>query len=145
MSAVNLVQNLMSGLEAGNYDQVSAIFSDDFRLNLKTPFQVGRMEILGFLGVFKNALPDLAFNFSNAREEEGKVKGTVQPSGTHSKDVILPGMPPIPATGKVINLPPFAVEFTIKDNQVSEMKIDEVQGGSFATLMQKLGLNFPGM
>jgi hypothetical protein len=145
MSAVDVVKDLMSGLETGDFNKVSSVLADDFKFDLPAAFPIGKMEILGFMGVFKNAFPDWVYNFTDGKEEGDFVKGTVQPGGHNTNDVNLPGMPPLKATGKFISLPPFSVEFTVKNNQVSGLKLNEVPGGTFSNLMQNLGLKIPGM
>lgn len=145
MNEMNVVHDLMSGLDTGDLDKVSSLISDDFRFYLPLPYPIEKLHIMGFLGTFKKAFPDWSYNFSNASVETGHVRGTVKPGGTHSNDGSLPGMPPVLATGKVITLPEIPVDFTVKNNKISELKIDQMPGGNFSNLMENLGINLKGM
>ena len=51
------------------------------------------------------AMPDWAFNITDIQEDGDKVTLKSHITGTHTGLLELPGMPPIPATGKKVALP----------------------------------------
>src|SRR6266487_1963941 len=105
MSATEIVQDFSAALEAKDLDKAASYLSDDFMLRGPTPQPVGKNEFIAIQGAFFQAFPDWSFNQSALQEQGDKVISTVQITGTHTAPLVMPGMPPIPATGKKVSLP----------------------------------------
>ncbi len=66
----------------------------------------------------------------------------VQITGTHTRDLVLPvpGMPPIPATGKRVSLPEEHITFTFKGDTLASLTSDNVPGGGIPGLLAQIGV-----
>src|SRR5207248_6764420 len=94
---------------------------------------------------FQRAFPDWKFNLHEAEEQGDIVTGAVQITGTHTQDLVLPGMPPIPATHKKVSLPEEHLVFTFKGDRIASLASDNVPGGGVAGVLQQIGVPIPAM
>ncbi len=143
MSATETVKAFSSALEAHDFAKVATYLSDDFVLSGPTPQPVGKNEFIGIQSAFMTAFPDWAFNLGSLEEHGDKVQATVQITGTHTAALVMPGMPPIPATNKKIALPQERLEFTFKHGKIASLASDGVPGGGIPGALQQIGVQMP--
>jgi predicted ester cyclase len=143
MSAIETVQAFSDALEAKDLERASSYLSEDFTLRGPTPQPVGKNEFIAIQGIFFHAFPDWSFNQGPLQEEGDKVIGTVRITGTHTAPLVLPGMPPIPATGTSVSLPEEHLEFTFKGDKIASLASDDVPGGGVPGVLQQIGVQLP--
>src|SRR5205085_12087068 len=102
MNKTETVKAFSSALESKDFEKAASYLSDDFTLSGPTPQPVGKNEFIGIQSAFMRAIPDWSFNHHDLQEQGDKVTSAVQITGTHTKELVVPGMPPLPATGKKI-------------------------------------------
>ncbi|HLY32749.1 MAG TPA: hypothetical protein VKQ36_17125, partial [Ktedonobacterales bacterium] len=91
------------------------------------------------------AIPDWNLNAHDFREEGDKVYVTDGITGTHTGVLAaVPGVPPVPPTGKSIHLTPSAEVYTIRGNQVSRLEITSPAGG-VVEIYAQVGAPLPPM
>lgn len=144
MSATETVNAFSEALEAHDFDKVASYLSDDFTLSGPTPQPVGKNEFIAIQSAFMRAFPDWSFNLSHLEEQGNKVLATVQITGTHKESLVVPGTPPIPATGKKVSLPQEHLEFTFKGDKIASLASDNVPGGGVPGLLAQIGVHLPG-
>ena len=143
MSKIETVNAFSSALESHDFEKAASYLSDDFTLSGPTPQPVGKNEFIAIQSAFMRAIPDWSFNNHDVQEQGEKVTGAVQITGTHTQELVVPGMPPIPATGKKISLPEEHLEFTFKGNKIASLASDNVPGGGIPGVLQQLGVQMP--
>jgi predicted ester cyclase len=143
MSATETVKAFSEALEARDFAKVATYLSDDFTLSGPTPQPVGKNEFIAIQSAFMNAFPDWSFNLSHMEEQGDKTNATVQITGTHTQTLAVPGLPPIPATGKKVSLPEEHLVFTFKADKIANLSSDEVPGGGIAGVLQQIGVTLP--
>src|SRR5947209_245276 len=143
MNKTETVKAFSSALESKDFDKAASYLSDDFTLSGPTPQPVGKNEFIAIQSAFIYAFPDWAFNLSHMEEQGEKVLATVQITGTHGQPLVVPGMPPIPATNKKVSLPEEHLVFTFKDDQIASLSSDEVPGGGVPGVLQQIGVQMP--
>jgi predicted ester cyclase len=91
------------------------------------------------------AFPDWRFNVESLREEGGKIRGTVQITGTHKGELDLSalGMPRIAATGKSIKLPRSEITITYSDGKLTSLDSPAPVDGGVAGILSQLGIKMP--
>jgi 2,3-bisphosphoglycerate-dependent phosphoglycerate mutase len=140
-SNLKVLEDFSSYFKENKFDSLKEIIADEFKFSLPLPFPIGKTELLGFLNVFKSALPDSEIILQNFTEEEN-ITCELKIKGTHTKDFSFMGLPPIPATNKVLDLPFVKVVFVLKENKIVEIKADNFPALNPQEIMQKLGINF---
>jgi len=120
---LSILEKFSISFKENRFDNLREVISDDFKFDLPFPLPIGKNELLGFLSVFKSALPDSEIIMQNITEEE-VISCDLKIKGTHTKDFSFMGLPPIPATNKFLDLPFVKVFFTIKEDKISQI-IDE--------------------
>ena|SRR5689334_25301691 len=141
MDAEKLVRDTLAAMEAGDAAKAGSNMTDDFVFSGPVPQPIGKAEFLGLQGGLVKAIPDWKFNASNFKVQGNTVSGTVQITGTHTAtlDTHIPGMPPIPATGKRIALPQEPFTFTLRNDKIALFEAAHVEGGGVMGLLAQIG------
>lgn len=143
MSRTAIISAFSAALEARDFEQAATYLADNFTLSGPTPQPVGKHEFLAIQSAFQRAFPDWKFNLHEAEEQGDIVTGAVQITGTHTEDLALAGMPPIPATHTRISLPKERLEFTFTGDRISSLASDNVPSGGIAGVLQQIGVHMP--
>jgi len=140
----DIVLELLHAIEEKDYDRASRYLTNDFTFTGPVPKPVDNK---GFIEVHRSllkAIPDWRFNFKPIKENENEVTGKVHITGTQTGDLTLPMMPnvgTIRATGKRISLPEENVQFRLKSNKVSGLKVDVIPNGGVTGILQQIGVD----
>jgi predicted ester cyclase len=147
MTKLETVHAFADALEAQDFDKAASYLSDDFVFAGPVPQPVGKNEFIAIQSAFLRAMPDWSFNSHDEVEERDKVRVAVQITGTHTHELVLPmpGMPPIPPTGKRISLPVEHVEYTLSGNKITSLSSDNVPGGGVPGVLAQMGVPLPAM
>jgi hypothetical protein len=70
---------------------------------------------------------------------------SIQSTSTHTNDfqVLLLGLPPIPATNNSVLLPEEHWEYVVKDYTIAFIRVGQVSGGGIAGILEQLGVDIP--
>jgi predicted ester cyclase len=145
MSKIETVQAFSEALEAKDLELAASYLSEDFVMQGPTPVPVGKNEFISIQGAFLHAFPDWSFNSGPLQEQGDKVIGTVHVTGTHTAPLVIPGVPPIPSTGKKVSLPEEHLEFTFKGDKIGSLASDNVPGGGVPGVLQQIGVQLPAL
>lgn len=145
MSRTEIISAFSAAMEANDFEQAGTYLDEAFTLSGPAPQPVGKHEFLAMQSAFQRAFPDWKFNLHDAEEQGDIVTGAVQITGTHTEDLVLPGMPPIPATHKKVSLPEEHLMFTFKGDRIASLASDNVPGGGIPGVLQQIGVPIPVM
>ena len=142
MSKVDTVKAFSEALETRDFNTAASYLADDFVFVGPVPQPIGKQEFLAIQSAFEDAFQDWSFNSHDEVEQGDKVVAAVQISGTHTRDLVLPmpGMPPIPATGKRVSLPVEHITFTFKGDKIVGLTSDNVPGGGIPGVLAQIGV-----
>jgi predicted ester cyclase len=142
MTAIDVVKGAMGAADAGDWDKAASFFSDDMVFAGPVPEPMGKDGFVGMQKAMRAGIPDWKFNASDLKEDGDKVTATLQITGTQTAELKLPmpGMAPIPATGKKISLPKEPATFTVKDGKISRLETAVTPGGGVAGLLAQIGV-----
>lgn len=145
MSAVETVQAVFSAIEASDWTRARGLLADDFTFGGAVPQPIGPDAWLGIHKAMSAAMPDFSFNASNFRDENGGAACQVQVTGTQTQTMTLPipGLPPIPATGKRVALPAEPVRATARGDKLATVTIAQIPGGGVPGMLAQLGVPLP--
>jgi predicted ester cyclase len=147
MSKIDTVRAFSDALEARDFDIAASFLTDDFVFAGPVPQPIGKQEFLAVQSAFEEAFQDWSFNSHDEVERGDTVTAAVQITGTHSRDLVvpIPGMPPIPATGKRVSLPVEHLTFTFKGDKIASLTSDNTPGGGVPGVLAQIGVPLPPM
>jgi hypothetical protein len=94
-------------------------------------------------GLF-SGFPDMKIDLLSVMVNGNQATVKVKMAGTQSGSLILPGFPPIPASGKKVSvLDGYIV--TVQGDKISHFEVDSPAGGGIPGMMAQLGVQMPGM
>lgn len=145
MTALEMSKKLLEALEANDTTAAAKYLSDDFTFSGPVPKPISGREWLGMQQNLSKAFPDWKFNVTDLREEGGKVRGTVQITGTHKGELDLSGigMGRIAATGKAIKLPREELTLTVSNGKFASLNSPAASNGGVMGILSQLGVKVP--
>jgi predicted ester cyclase len=147
MNKTEITNAFSQALEEQNFEQAGSYLAEDFVFTGPVPQPIGKQEFLAIQQAVQQAFPDWSFNHHDVQEMGEKVRGAVQITGTHTRDLALPmpGFPVIPATGKSISLPEEHLEFSFKGDKIASLTSDNTPGGGIGGVLAQIGVPMPQM
>ena len=146
MSQAQHVQMLSQAFESQQWDVVESHLTDDFTFVGGAPMPLNKAQFLGTMKGTLAGVPDFSFNATEFKEHsESHVEMVSQITGTHTATLqnVIPGVPPLAATGKAVALPQERIHFTLQGQQVSQIRVEQVEGGGIPGLFSQLGVKLP--
>lgn len=143
--AIQVVQAVTDAIEAQDWDRALSLLANDYLFSGATPTPVGGAEWIGVHRALAAAMPDLRMNYVPAKSDGSHTEGTVKLTGTHTGEFFLPapGIPRVPATGKVIANPTEHVWVTVKDGTLANWRVEQVPNGGLAGILKQMGVALP--
>ena len=147
MSVMDIVKEGLAATEAGDFKKLDSLIADDFTMSGPVPMPVGKREFMGLQMALLKAMPDWKFNATDVRENGDQVTMMLGISGTQTGELQLPmpGMPPIPASGKKVSLPAEPTTFTVRNGKLTKLEVESTPAGGVAGILSQLGVSMPGM
>jgi len=143
MSNTDIVKAGLKAWESNDEQTLALLVAEDFKLTGPVPQPLGKQEFIGFMHAMLAALPDFAFNISSYEENGDTVIAKSHISGTHTGVLALPGLPPIPPTGKKVSLPQEVQTYTVKAGKLHVLTTDAAPGTGVPGLLAQLGVDIP--
>lgn len=145
MNAVETVRALLESIEAGQSERARGYLADDYVFAGAVPEPIGPDAWLGFHRALSAAMPDFSFNMRDFHEENGKVTGHVQVTGTQTRELALPlpGFVPLAPTGKRVSLPAEHLTVTVRGGKLVRLEVEPVAGGGVPGVLAQLGAALP--
>lgn len=140
MSNSDLLKQGLDAFSRGDTATLSSLLTDDYTFSGPTPQPLDKAAFLGLHRALIAAVPDWTFTATDIREDGDKVYANLAISGTHTGTLAaIPGVPPVPATGKSISLPADPAVFTYRGNQCCQQVVTVSSGGGVAGLYAQVG------
>ncbi len=142
MSGIDIVKAMLAATEAGDFQKAGGMITDDMVFAGPVPEPVGKREFIGMQTAMQAGIPDWKFGASDFKENGNQVTAVMHVSGTQTGELKLPlpGMAPVPATGKHFALPAEPATFTIKDGKVARLETASVPGAGVMGVLAQLGV-----
>lgn len=143
MKGSQVVRVVMNAWESHNSDELHNRLAEDCICTGLIPQPLNKAEFIGIALAILEAMPDLALHATNFQEEGEKVRVQLAITGRHIRELRLPGLASVAASGKKIALPTETHEYTIRGEMISALAIEPVEGGGIAGLLAQLGVSLP--
>ena len=110
------------------------------------PQPIPAMEALKVTGGLTTAFPDLKFDVQQVTVNGDQATVNVQWSGTNTGELSLPipGMQPVPPTGKKVSVKDTYI-ITVQGDKVSHFTVESPAGGGIPAALAQMGVKTPGM
>jgi hypothetical protein len=138
MGNLDLARKALHASEAGDVATISGMVTDDFQFLGVTPQALGKQEFLGFIQALHTAFPDFKFNETSASESGDTATIKHKISGTHTGTFNVPGMPPIPASGKKFQLPEETSVFTFSGDKATKYRAQPAPDGGLPGILKQI-------
>jgi hypothetical protein len=137
-----IVRKMLALIEAGKMKEAAVGLSDDFMFSGLLDEPMNKKQFLGFMRELLAAFPLWSFGAGRFSEEGDTVKMKMYMMGTNNGPLTIPsfGLNVAPATGKHIVLPAESAEATVKDEQLTELKVAVAPGGDIGGILRQLGI-----
>ncbi len=138
MGAIDIVTAFTAAMNAQQWDAAADYLTDDFTVSGITPQPLGKQEFLAGQKQWAIGVPDWRVALQEVREEGNAVRSTALITGTHTNTLALPGLPPLPATGKRFSTTD-VITTTLRGDHIAAMDIVSGSPGFF----EQLGVQVP--
>lgn len=144
MSNLDFARQALHASAAGDTATLSNLLSDDFQFIGATPQPMDKLGFFAFVQALHTAFADFTFHETSASENDdtAAIRHTI--SGTHTGTFNVPGLPPIPATGRKFTLPEGVSIFTFKDGKATQCLDQAAPDSGLPSILRQLGVQLPG-
>jgi hypothetical protein len=139
MTPLDVFELYCVALNRADLTAMAALLHDDFRLEGAGLDGIDKPKFLGAMKAQFDAFEGYSENPSGVSEQGDVVRFTAHVTGRHTGTLALPGMAPIPATGRSIALPPEPCWVKIGDGKLSVYHVEAVAGGGIDGILQQIG------
>lgn len=145
MKKTEIVNRFIAAIEADKINIARSLLTDDFIFTGPVPRPIGPDEYMDLHRKLNQGLDNFSFNIRDLNESGNIVNGTVQVSGTHSKEMpaLLKGMKSIPATHKKVSIPKEDIAVSFKGDKISKITVERVPNGGIPGMLKQLGVTVP--
>ncbi|MDP4194598.1 MAG: hypothetical protein Q8940_06095 [Bacteroidota bacterium] len=145
MKPTDIVEEFLISVEEGNFTRAEGLVSDDFQVSGVAPEPLGIREYLSVHRALNKGLSNFRFNYEIMKEKSGVVNVKIQIMGKHTDEMPspIPGIKPIAATDIAVKMPVEHIQFNVRDQKITKMHLDHVQGGGLPGLLHQLGVEMP--
>jgi predicted ester cyclase len=130
------------GLKARDVDKIAGTLADDLAVILPGR-QLNMAQFLAMLGAIYSAFPDWHYEHEEAQVQGDMLAIRWRQGGTHTGTFALPGQPPVPATGKRVDIPWHYFFYRVRGNRIVEIRPEPVPGGAPPGILEQIGASLP--
>ena len=145
MSVEQVARDVVSNMT--NIDKLKTMVTADAMASGGVrPQPIPIMEALKVTAGLTTAFPDIKFDVQQVTVNGNQATVKAQWSGTNTGPFSLPvpGMPPVPPTGKKVSVKDTYV-VTVQGDKVSHFQVDSPADGGIPAALAQMGVKMPGM
>jgi hypothetical protein len=140
MTSSDIVKELFSALDSGNYTKADSYLDNNFKFSGPTPTALGKAEFLAFEKAMRASTPNVDHGITVSWEsKDGEVRGEAHVRGTHTKDLNLPMIPLVKATNKSYRLPAEKYTAWVKNGKIASIAVDTPTDGGVIGMLTQIG------
>jgi proline iminopeptidase len=132
----------MAGLRAHDVPAILDTVSDDLRFESQARI-LDKSAFRGMLTALYTGFPDWHYDNDPPGREGDWWYVLWRQSGNHGGTFALPGMAPIPATGRPVKIPPQRFYYRVENDRIVVIRPDPIEGGAPRGILQQIGVEQP--
>jgi predicted ester cyclase len=134
-----VIRAYMDGLKSHDVDRIAETVSDD--LAFVTPTKtLTKDQFLQMLRALYAGFPDWHYEHAPPELRGATIAVKWRQSGTHTGTFALPGLEPVPATGRMVRIPEHYFFYTIRGDKIVEIRPEAVPGGAPGGILDQIGI-----
>lgn len=87
--------------------------------------------------------PDWRYDHDEPEWREDMIAVKWRRGGTHTGTFALPGLAPVPATGKRVTIPEHHFFYRVRGDKIVEIRPEPVPGGAPRGILEQIGVELP--
>jgi predicted ester cyclase len=132
----------IEGLKAHDVERIAGTVADDLAFVAATR-TLNKPQFLAMLRALYAGFPDWHYDHDPVEVRPDCYAVKWRQSGTHLGTWDLPGMDPIPATGKQVRIPEHYFFYKVRDDQIVQIRPDPIPGGAPRGILEQVGVDMP--
>jgi len=129
----------MEGLISHDVDTIAETVSDD--LAFVTPMKtLTKDQFLEMLRALYTGFPDWHYEHAPPEPRGATIAIKWRQAGTHTGTFALPGLEPVPATLRSVQIPEHYFFYTVRGNKIVEIRPEAVRGGAPGGILEQIGI-----
>ena len=129
-------------LKAHDVERIAGTVADD--LAFVTPTTVlGKEQFLPMLRALYAGFPDWHYDHDRPECRGDVIAVRWRQGGTHTGTFDLPGLAPVPATGRVVKILEHYFFYRVRGNRIVEIRPEPVPGGAPRGILEQIGVPVP--
>jgi len=132
----------MEGLRAHDVVRIAATVADElaFVTEART---LNKEHFLRMLVALYTGFPDWAYDHDAPEWREDVLAVKWRQGGTHTGTFTLPGLDPVPATGRRVTIPAHYFFYKVRGERIVEIRPEPVPGGAPRGILEQIGVAVP--
>lgn len=145
MLPADIVRTFFQAWETQDWETMNEHLDSNFALVGPAPQPLDKRWIVADSKARWAAFPDWKFNFELVKVEGNIVTGKTRITATHLGTLVppIPGMAPIPPTGRKIVLPDEGAVITLRGDKIILYEVEMLPNGGYRGILQQIGVTMP--
>jgi hypothetical protein len=143
MLPTDVVMKTIDVLQSGDVETMGIYLASDFICRGMAREALDKSRFLKAMDALLNAIPNWSYNVTNIEEKDDLVllKAHVRGKNTRPLNLYFLGIEPVPQKGIRVSLPEELIEYSVKENKITSMKILlNGYASSIDALLEQLGV-----
>lgn len=135
----------VAGLRAHDVPLVASTVADDL-LFISATRILNKAQFLQMLTALYLGFPDWTYEYTEIEDRgQGNFAIRWRQGGTHRGTWAMPGMDPIPATGRAVRIPPHYFYYRIVQKRLAIIFPEPILGGAPRGILEQIGVPLPAL
>lgn len=132
----------IDGLRSRDVEKIAGAVGDDLRF-IGASRTLTKPEFLSMLRALYAGFPDWSYARGAPERHGDAIAIPWRQGGTHTGTFALPGMAPIPPTGRTVRIPEQRFFYRVDADRIVEIRPDPVPGGAPWGILEQIGVAAP--
>lgn len=137
-----ILEEYILGLKAHDVARIASTMADDLVV-ISSGRTIARADFLPFLHALYAGFPDWNYDHEPPGRDGDWWYVLWRQSGTHLGTFTMPGMAPIPATGRKVRIPDQRFYYRVENDRLKVIRPDPIEGGAPRGILQQIGVELP--
>jgi hypothetical protein len=134
-----VLRSYIEGLKTHDVDKISRAVADDLAF-VTANGVLSKEQFLGMLRAIYAGFPDWHYEHDHPEFRQEVIAVRYRQGGRHTGTLVLPGLDPVAATGKQVQIPEHYFFYRLRGDQIVEIRPEPVPGGAPSGILEQIGI-----